>query len=191
MNGGAFCWGEGGNGRLGNGANLDANAPVQVVDNMGTAISGVTQISAGGAHTCAVVEGGALCWGENGSGQLGNGSTSDANAPQQVNGLASGVTHISAGAHHTCAVMNGSAFCWGGDRSGQLGDGGGSNANANTPQQVDGLTSRVTQISAGGSHTCAVVDDAALCWGRGEGGQIGDGMETQRNTPVKVRDFSN
>ena len=188
VGGGAFCWGRGDHGRLGNNDNSDANAPVQVVDDMGTAISGVTQISAGENHTCAAVGGGAFCWGRGVNGELGNGANSNENTPVQVRGLTSGVTQISAGGTHTCAVAGGRAFCWGDDITGQLGNGGGSNAN--TPQQVDGLTSGVTQISAGRSHTCAVMNGVALCWGGGGNGQIGDGTEMQRSSPVAVRDLN-
>ena len=106
------------------------------------------EISAGDKHTCAVVNGRALCWGRGRFGQLGNGGTSDTSAPEQVYDLTAGVTQISAGWRHTCALVGGGAKCWGSDEDGQLGNGDASHAN--TPQQVDGLTTGVTQISAGG-----------------------------------------
>jgi alpha-tubulin suppressor-like RCC1 family protein len=55
-----------------------------------------TAISVGESHTCAIVTGGALmCWGRNGNGQLGIGSTSDYHSPVAV-GLGSGMSATSA-----------------------------------------------------------------------------------------------
>jgi len=119
--GAAKCWGGNGFGQLGDGSAMNKTTPIQV---LGLA-SGVAAISAGNAHTCAVMtDGAAKCWGLNGSGQLGDGSTSTAYTPVQVSGLASGAAAISAGVTHTCAVTtSGSAKCWGFGNSGRLGDG--------------------------------------------------------------------
>jgi alpha-tubulin suppressor-like RCC1 family protein len=67
-NGTARCWGEGGSGRLGNGATANQHTPVTV-----TSFAAGTSISAGGSHTCAVRStGGVRCWGGAGNGRLGN-----------------------------------------------------------------------------------------------------------------------
>jgi hypothetical protein len=74
----AYCWGFGGVGQLGNGATADQTRPVEVATGDGSALppgATVTAISAGGAHTCAVADGTAYCWGNGGNGQLGNGTT--------------------------------------------------------------------------------------------------------------------
>ena len=196
VNGRAMCWGAGGNGQLGNGDDVRKNTPQQVIG----LTSGVTQISVWGSHTCAVVDGVAWCWGNDGSGRLGNGDASHTNVPAQVVGLTSGVEQISAGNDHTCAVVDGGAFCWGAGRHGRLGHnepqmtdgdgdpvpGTGPGTNKSEPTQVAGLTSGVTQISAGQSHTCALVDGGVWCWGRGDAGQLGNGLNSSQDAPVKV-----
>ena len=178
VNGGAFCWGEGGNGKLGHNETgneeADKSRPTQVWG----LTSGITQISAGREHACAVVNGGAFCWGEGGNGKLGHNEPgneeADKSRPTQVWGLTSGVTQISAGKFHTCAVVEGAAWCWGAGEQGQLGNNEmGEGVHSSIPAQVNGLTSGVTQISAGGNHTCAVVGGRALCWGVGFNGRLG------------------
>ena len=186
VNGAAACWGAGADGRLGHNETANRNADKSEPTQVYGLTSGVTQISAGGRHTCAVVNGAAFCWGRNASGQVGNGSSSvvGVSAPQQVNGLGSGVTQISTGGGHTCAVVNGAAKCWGWGNSGRLGTG--NISNQRTPQQVNGLGSGVTQITAGNTHTCAVVGGAAKCWGSGIQGQVGNGGNSGSSTPVQV-----
>src|SRR5207302_9594631 len=111
--------------------------------------------------------------------------------PALVSGL-SNVVQVTAGNAHTCArTASGAAYCWGGNGAGQLGDS--TTGNKKIPTAVNtttGLTAtNVAQISAGGSHTCAVTTAGqAYCWGSDSAAQIGDGVQTAtaRTTPVPV-----
>jgi len=170
-NGAVWCWGENESGQLGTGTTADSAIPVAVP----SLTSGVAAISAGGAHTCALTtQGAARCWGDNSSGQLGDGTMSQRNSPVGVSGLSSGVVAVSAGDAHSCALTASGVSCWGDNSSGQLGDGQACGEACHTPAQVSSLAD-ASAISAGGAHTCALIgEDGVSCWGSNSAGQLGD-----------------
>ena len=85
--GAAYCWGANGNGQLGNGASGITYNPLPVAVTTSGVLSGktLTQVSAGSGSTCALdTTGTAYCWGANGNGQLGNGTTTQSAVPVAV-----------------------------------------------------------------------------------------------------------
>ena len=148
---------------------------------------GVSAISTGGSHTCAITEGRVVCWGYNLHGELGNRTRVNSNVPVDVSGLAAGARAVSAGSGHTCALTSsGGVSCWGANYAGQLGNG----ARANSPAAVavSGLASGIVAIAAGRDHTCALTGRGQVrCWGANQSGQLGDGTTVGRRVPVDIR----
>ena len=184
--GGVKCWGDNWTGQLGDGTWLNKSPAVDVKD----LTSGVTAITSGSQFSCALLSTKTVkCWGANGYGQLGIGTTATRNEPTQV--LVGGqpisdVASISAGYEHACAVLtNGEAMCWGRNTYGQLGDG--TTSNKSVPTPVVSLGTTIRAISGGLDHTCAITTGgAAKCWGHNTKGSLGNGTFTDSSSPVNV-----
>lgn len=118
--------------------------------------SGVVDLAAGKHHYLAVLSDGTVrAWGANGSGQLGDGSTTDRFTPVSVTGLTN-VTATAAGDEHSLALLrNGSVRAWGNNTYGQIGDGT-RLTNRLVSVAVSGLSSNVVAISAGPNHSLAL-----------------------------------
>ncbi|MCF7898340.1 MAG: hypothetical protein K9L31_00110 [Candidatus Pacebacteria bacterium] len=193
-----YCWGWNNYGELGDNTTSQRNTPVQVhgVGDVGY-LTDVTQVITDNGFTCALKnDGTAYCWGLNGSGRLGDNTSTQRNTPVQVHGVGNvgyltDVLQISTGNDYVCAVKNdGTVYCWGANSNGQLGDN--TTTQRNTPVQVHGagnvgLLTSVVQISTGLSHTCVLINDSSVyCWGYNGYGQLGDNTTSQRNTPIQV-----
>jgi alpha-tubulin suppressor-like RCC1 family protein len=148
-------------------------------------LRGVTQISAGTDHTCAVQSGVAKCWGENDSGQVGDGTTTTRRLPHRVIGLPGRIVRTNAGYYQSCALQatpgRGNAlWCWGGNTYGELGNG--TTKDSRVPVRVIGLQAHVKSVSGNLYFTCALQLGAAKCWGYDFDGQLGDGGHGARST---------
>lgn len=207
-NGGAVCWGVNYSGALGDGTEARRVAPVGVVGLSG----GVRAVAAGAEHSCALTAGGAvMCWGDNHTGEVGDGTTDDRWMPVPVVGLGSGVRAIAAEAVHSCALTTtGGVKCWGGGYGATPVDvpgltsgaielsancavttvhavkcwSGGAGLHAS---DVPGLETGVVAVATAGGHNCALTSKGSvLCWGSNDHGQLGDGTTRDRAEPVSV-----
>jgi alpha-tubulin suppressor-like RCC1 family protein len=206
------CWGSNAYGTLGLG---DMKNRGDEPGEMGDALPPVNlgsrraiSISVGSGHACAVLDdGSAKCWGHNHLGQLGLGDTEDrgdepgemGDALPAVNlGNGARLTAIAAGYAHTCALLqNGSVKCWGfgGDGSLGLGD---TEGRGDEPGEMGGALPavnlgsgrRATAIAAGGSDSCALLDDGSIkCWGYNPLGRLGLGdSEWRGDEPGEMGD---
>ena len=189
------CWGYGTSGQLGYGATVTigddetpgAAGPVDLGPGR-TARA----ISAGGVHTCAVLDDASVrCWGYGEDGRLGTGNTrtiGDDETPGSIAPVDLGpgrtARAVSAGAGHTCAVLDdGSVRCWGYGANGRLGHGSpdsvGDDETPGSIAPVDlGPGRTATAITTGEAHSCAILDDASVrCWGYAGQGQLGYGSQ--------------
>ena len=179
------CWGQNAFGQLGDGTTSDRWAPSASFPVLADE-SNRASLSAGSRHACAVADDGyfkeASCWGDNSSGQFGNGTTTNGVSSMLI--VNAVFDTISAGAQHTCGVWRGKAYCWGGNEAGQLGDG------SYETRLIPSLAAReivVHRIATGLRHTCAVsTSSKAYCWGDGSDGQLGNGSKSGSADPVAV-----
>jgi cysteine-rich repeat protein len=199
------CWGYNSDGRLGIGPTsyCVGDEPGEMGDSLPSVSLGggrtAKSLAAGSVHTCALLDDGSVkCWGNNGDGRLGLGDTvtrggqlSDMGDKLATVALGSGRTAIalSAGDAHTCALLDdGSVKCWGLNRNGELGYGDNEARGDDSNEMGDSLPAvplgtgrKAARIVAGGSHTCAILDDGSVkCWGGNNFGQLGLGDTNSR-----------
>ena len=168
-------------------------AGVAVVDAPPATAGSNLVLSAGGAHTCALLVSDQVeCWGDNAYGELGIGSTTSSTVPVGVTGLPP-ATQVATGLFHTCALdVTGAAWCWGANFFGELGNA--KNTDKDKPVAV-ATSLRFSQITAGGiesaepgDFTCAVstTRGSVYCWGWNNVGQLGTGATVSSNVPALV-----
>jgi alpha-tubulin suppressor-like RCC1 family protein len=170
------CWGGNDWGQLGDGTTIDRLLPTDVVG-LGSAV--VSIASGLGPRTCAITtDRTAMCWGNNESGALGDGTLEPyRSAPTPVVGLPAGISQISTGLRNTCAVHeDGGTFCWGDNEWEVLGPV--PPGRAGEPVEMDMLPPGIVEISVGSEAQCALSAGGRLyCAGRNENGQLGAGVK--------------
>jgi hypothetical protein len=178
--GGVWCWGRNYLGQLGNNSRVDSLVPVAVSG----LEEGVSSITTGAFHTCALKGGGVMCWGSGYTGELGNNDRNDGLVPVAVSGMERGVTAIRADGggetaaiqgDGTCALKDGGVWCWGA-RAGELAGTGTMESLA--PVAVPGLASGVSAISG----NCALKD--GQWWCRGTAWKFVRTADSSLNRPV-------
>lgn len=178
-------WGSNAAGQLGNGAMVDANAPVQIVLPPPFNNTDWSVVSAGQVHAAALKANGSLwSWGSNTFGQLGNRTTVNSAVPVRETGNATNWSAVSAGDSHSVArKSNNTLWAWGGNSHGQLGIG--TNLDVPGPLQV-GVNTDWTGAAAGSMHTVAMKANGTVwCWGDNTFGQLGDGTNVSKNAPAQ------
>jgi alpha-tubulin suppressor-like RCC1 family protein len=190
VDGDVYCWGAGGQGRLGNGSDATQFAPV-LVSNIGGGqpLGLAAQVTCGDAFSCVLLRDGRVaCFGANGLGQVGDTTTTERRAPVLVS-TAERFEQVEAGHAHACAIRtsDNAVFCWGEGTFGKLGD----NAVTNNlvPARAGTLVG-ASYVMAGGQHTCASMSSGRVyCWGRNNVGQLGRGTAGAGNQmiPIVVR----
>ena len=170
-----------------------SNVPVQVIG-----ISNPLAVTGGGFFSLALMSDHTLKgWGQNGNGQVGDGSFTDRPAPVSVS-ILTNVTQVSAGWKHAVALTSdGTVWTWGDNGNGEIGNGFTNTTDPvpslgiTTPFHVPGLTN-VVSVSAGDSFTAVLKSDGTVwTWGYNTFGQLGNGGFIDNPTPAQVPGLSN
>ncbi|MER8042491.1 hypothetical protein [Streptomyces sp. NPDC094032] len=204
----ALAWGANVSGELGDGTTIaSSTVPGRVCETAPCTapLDDVVKVAAGDGHSIALLaDGSVVGWGDNGYGELGDGTTTDRATPVRVcavgesapcGSFLTGVVSVAAGDVHSSALLaDGTVVTWGSNFGGRLGDG--TTTDRTTPVRVCDLfttapctsfLSRVTSITSGYQHSLAVRTDGTVAsWGFNGDGRLGDGTTTTRTTPVLV-----
>ena len=197
-NGQVICWGWKADGRVGDGAvsNLLSRSEPKIVRSSSSKakLKKVIQITSGYHHSCALkFDGTVWCWGNGGSGEIGDGEKKDRSYGKQVlraeDTPLDNIVQIDAGDAFTCATMTDrTVWCWGRTSDGRRG-GSIPEWSRNYATRVGNLDD-VREVALGSSHACALKgsDGSVWCWGGDKSGQLGRGEKdsSNRSTPAPV-----
>lgn len=180
-----WCWGSNEFGQLGNSTPLTAGPHLPVRPFSGTSIR---DVSVGAAHVCAitVTNDKLYCWGKNGDGQLGDGTTINRSTPTLID-PSNKYIKISVADTFSCGLdATQKIYCWGENNYGQLGIG--NTSNQSSPTRINPISSDFYEdIEVGTRHACGILDNTRLaCWGNGANGEFGDGANISYSSPTVV-----
>lgn len=184
-----YCWG---NSAIGVSPDRLSSIPV-AVDTSGV-LSGkiIKDISVSISRVCVVDTTDEIyCWGNGTFGGLGHASNSSSDVPVAVSkaGVLNGLTikSVSSGFYHTCVIASDDkVYCWGSGGEGQLGNGAFFPSNSPVAAVIPGGLA-VKELTTVRNTTCAIAsDDQVYCWGKGDSGEIGDGLDVNTNAPTAI-----
>ena len=203
----AFSWGMNSSGQLGDGTVTQRSLPVPVTASGVLAGKTILSLAIGASHCLALCSDSTLAaWGNNASGQIGDGTNNQRNVPVAVYSSPGSslygkkVVAIAAGAAHSMALCtDGTVSTWGYDLYGQLGNNM-TNSAIGTPVAVSTMITvngrpastalngkKVIAIAAGQDHCLALCSDGTLAaWGNNASGQLGTNSTVSSNIPVAV-----
>lgn len=191
-----WCWGANDHYQVGNLRNVDALSPVKV-----GSFTRVRSISTEAGTTCVIgsVDGHnnqAFCWGRNNTGQVGNGTTTDAHSPRMLanfGGILKSIhTWKTFDGNTTCATTDpvidtGRLFCWGDNHMLNAGIDTGSSNTILVPTRVPGISQVSLLHGSTKDANCAKASTDVYCWGFGLSGQLGLGADKRSSrTPQRV-----
>lgn len=164
--GAVYCWGFNGQGQTGSSTLGNQLSALQVAG----LPSAASSVAVGAQHACAALANGQVyCWGDGSRGQLGNNAFQSGSTPVAVSGVSTAVA-VSAWGYHSCLQLsNGSVQCWGAGDHGQLGI----KSTQTLGYPATAITSGVSLIAAGGTHSCALRAGFLFCWGANDYGEVG------------------
>jgi uncharacterized repeat protein (TIGR02543 family) len=193
-----YTWGENSSGQLGNGTNVSQSYPLDISSNFNLEDDEeIIDITSGGWHVLAMTsKGRVFTWGNNGVGQLGDGTTIDKSLPLDITNQFNldnndHIVSISSGNFISSAISStGRIFMWGDNGYGQLGDG--TTVDKLIPTDITSQfdlpsTEKIIYTSLGERHASALTSTGRVfVWGTGSYGQLGDGLTGVRTVPFDI-----
>jgi alpha-tubulin suppressor-like RCC1 family protein len=176
ISGVGYCWGGNSSGQVGVEPEAGSIQPDPIL--LG-GLGRIDQWALGENFTCGLRDGGDVwCWGDNTSGQLGDGTLVSRAAPAPVEDLPIIPMGLVAGRRHICATDGESVYCWGANEFSQAGakavDGETDSRQITTPVAVAGLEGEVVDLALARNRSCAAIGSEVYCWGFQGFGEPGD-----------------